>query len=71
VVAVVLVTLLVGWVGFWGAVLRVHYLSQNWFGLLLTAALATVPAVEFLSRELPVDGPDVSAGEALDVLTPS
>lgn len=62
---------LIGWIGFWAVVARIHYFQQDWISMLVTIALGIVPVVGILIWSTPVSGLGASVRKVIDVLTPS
>lgn len=62
---------LIGWAGFWIAVVRIHYLHQDWISVIVTTVLGAVPVVGVLIWSPPVDGLGAFVRDVIDVFTPS
>lgn len=71
VVGLVVLAFTVGWVGFWGAVVRIHYLHYDLLAMFLTAVLGLVPVVGGLVWVVPRFGLGSPTGTSVDGSTTS
>lgn len=71
VTGVLALAFLLGWAGFWVVVTRIHYLHQDWMGVVVTAALGLAPVVASIVWVASDSGLRTRVGETIDVFTPS
>ena len=60
-----------GWIGFWMAVVQLHYVNQNWVGVAVTAAVGPFPVVVSIVWEASIGAARARIGDIVDTFAPS
>jgi len=71
VTGVLVLAFLIGWTGFWMAVVRIHYVNQDWVGVAVTAAVALFPVVVLIVWEASIGAVRARVGDVVDTFVPS
>lgn len=71
VTGVLVLAFLLGWTGFWTAVVRIHYLNQDWVGVAVTAAVGLFPVATLIVWETSIGAVGARIGDIVDRFLPS
>lgn len=71
VTGVLVLAFLLGWTGFWMAVVRLHYVNQDLVGVAVTAAVGLFPVVALIVWEASIGAVRARIGDIVDTFAPS